>query len=56
MRSRRIPSCFRDLCCRMVIASLPTPTSLKLDVVRNFIDCGGLTGKGEKIVLQTHAR
>lgn len=23
-------------------------------VVRNFIDCGGLTGKEEKIVLQTH--
>ena len=23
-------------------------------VVRNFIDCGGLTGKEEKVVLQTH--
>jgi uncharacterized protein DUF6428 len=23
-------------------------------VVRNFIDCGGLTGKEEKLVLQTH--
>jgi hypothetical protein len=23
-------------------------------VVRNFIDCGGLTGKDEKVVLQTH--
>ena len=23
-------------------------------VVRNFIDCGGLTGKGEKVLLQTH--
>ena len=23
-------------------------------VVRNFIDCGGVTGKEEKIVLQTH--
>ena len=23
-------------------------------VVRNFIDCGGLTGKEEKILLQTH--
>src|SRR4029450_3787954 len=23
-------------------------------LVRNFIDCGGLTGKEEKIVLQTH--
>lgn len=23
-------------------------------VVRNFIDCGGMTGKEEKIVLQTH--
>ncbi len=23
-------------------------------VIRNFIDCGGLTGKEEKIVLQTH--
>jgi hypothetical protein len=23
-------------------------------VVRNFIDCGGLTGKEEKIVVQTH--
>ena len=23
-------------------------------VVRNFIDCGGLTGREEKIVLQTH--
>ena len=24
-------------------------------VVRNFIDCGGLTGKEEKVLLQTHA-
>jgi len=23
-------------------------------VIRNFIDCGGLTGKEEKVVLQTH--
>jgi hypothetical protein len=23
-------------------------------LVRNFIDCGGLTGKDEKVVLQTH--
>lgn len=23
-------------------------------VVRNFIDCGGITGKEEKVVLQTH--
>src|SRR5207249_10607967 len=23
-------------------------------VVRNFIDCGGLTGKEEKVLLQTH--
>jgi hypothetical protein len=23
-------------------------------VVRNFVDCGGLTGKEEKVVLQTH--
>jgi uncharacterized protein DUF6428 len=23
-------------------------------VIRNFIDCGGLTGKDEKVVLQTH--
>jgi hypothetical protein len=23
-------------------------------VIRNFIDCGGLTGKAEKILLQTH--
>src|SRR5437016_12856431 len=23
-------------------------------LVRNFIDCGGLTGKEEKVVLQTH--
>src|SRR5438477_430134 len=55
IRSRRIPSCSRDLCCRMAIISLHTPTSLKLDMwVRNFIDCGGLTGKEEKVVLQTH--
>jgi Family of unknown function (DUF6428) len=23
-------------------------------VVRNFVDCGGLTGRQEKVVLQTH--
>jgi hypothetical protein len=39
----------------MAITSLHMPTSLKIGhLVRNFIDCGGLSGKEEKVVLQTH--